>query len=180
MRALPLLLLTLFWLSGPRSSDTNVVEGAWLEDGLKWTNAPRDINPHLQSAQAEILYFGEDHKFALIHCTVIRQPKQNMTISNGDPRGVYQGEWTGNEHALSVTYRLVEATILPKGQTLPGPIQHGTIKSSHNSLTLEGKSFRRVAGLDQSAGEAVNGVKAASPSASGEGPTAITSELTMP
>jgi hypothetical protein len=180
MRALALLLLSFCWLSCPRSSDTNVVEGAWLEDGVKWTNAPRDINPHLQSAQAEVLYFGKDHKFGLIHCTVIRQPKQKITISNGDPRGVYQGEWTCGEHALSVTYRLVEATILPKGQALPGPIQHGTIKSSHNSLTFDEKSFRRVVGLDQSADEAVNGIKAASPSEPRERPKAATSELTMP
>ncbi len=163
MRVLALL-LSLFWLSAAGIADGNTLEGAWLEDGIKWIDAPSDINPHLQSAQAAILYFGKDHKFGLIYCTVVRQAKQNMTISNGDPRGVYRGEWNANEHAVSVTYRLVEATILPSGQKLPGPVQSATIKlSAGPDLVFDGKSFSRAVTLDLSADEAVNGIKAPKP-----------------
>jgi hypothetical protein len=38
--------------------------GAWLLDGVKWTNAPRDIDPQLQSGGAGVLYFRKDHSFA--------------------------------------------------------------------------------------------------------------------
>lgn len=149
------------------ASDKEAPQGAWLQDGVKWTSAPPDINPHLQSAQVAILYFGKDHKFALIYCTVGRVPKQYMTISNGDPRGVYQGEWKTDRQSISVTYQLVEATILPKGQKLPGPMQHATIKVSQGPrMTFEGKTFRRAVALDMSAAEAVYGVPKSSRNAS--------------
>ena len=153
-----LCLLVLCSATAARASAKETPRGAWLE-GAKWTNAPPDINRHLQSAQVAILYFDKDHKFALIYCTVNRIPKQYVTISNGDPRGVYQGEWKANQHGISVTYRLVEATILQQGQQLPGPMQRATIEISQDStMLLEGETFRRGVALDKSATEAVYGV----------------------
>ena len=132
-------------------------QGAWLRDGSKWESAPRDINPQLQSAEAAILYFGKDHKFALIYCTVGRAPKQYMVISNGDPRNVYEGEWKTEDKSISVTYRLVEATILRSDQKLPGPIRHGIIELSNGTVVIFKKeTYRRVAALDRSAAEAVH------------------------
>lgn len=158
-------LLSVFFLQFALAQVPNklTLEGAWLQADVKWINAPSDINPHLQSAQAAVLYFGEDHKFALIYCTVGRAAKQSMTISNGDPRGVYQGEWSIRDDTISVKYQLVEATILPQGQKLPGPIQSGALKASKDSiLVFDGKSFRRASALDKSAAEAMHGVRQSS------------------
>ncbi len=169
MKKLALLILTSLFVVAWGASDKEAPRGAWLQDGLKWTQAPPDINPHLRSAQAAILFFGEDHKFAIIYCTVGRETKKYMTISNGDPRGVYRGEWTANQSSISVTYRLEEATILQKGQTLPGPMQRATVKISQGSvMTFEAKTFRRAVALDKSASEAVYGVRQSSRNLGGQ------------
>jgi hypothetical protein len=41
--------------------------GAWLQDGMTWTKAPPDVNPHLETGAAVVMYFGDDQSFALIH-----------------------------------------------------------------------------------------------------------------
>jgi hypothetical protein len=128
------------------------LEGAWLEVDSKWINAPKEVAPHEQWSQTAVIYFGKDHKFALIYCTVIRVPKKYMNISNGDPRGVYRGEWSIEEDTVSLTYQLVEQTILLQGQKLPGPIQRAKFKiSSGPTLGFDGKQFRREVALDESA-----------------------------
>ena len=122
-------LLFLFLLSlYVRASDNDKLRGAWLEEGVKWMNVRADVNPHLQWAQAGILYFDKDNKFGLIYCTVNRVPGKYMIISAGDPRGVYKGEWKTNDHTISITYQLVEATVLKVGEKLPGPMKSGTIE----------------------------------------------------
>jgi hypothetical protein len=81
-----------------------------------------------------------------------------MTISNGDPRGVYTGEWTIHDDTVALTYQLVEQTIVLEGQKLPGPVQHAKIKiSSGPTLGFGGKQFRREVTLDESAGRAMSG-----------------------
>jgi len=163
MRKFPLFFLVFCLAVAALASDQGSPQGAWLQDGTKWTNAPADINPHLQSAPVALLYFGKDHRFALLYCTVVRVPRQYMTISNGDPRAVYQGEWKARQRSISVAYQLVEATILLKGQELPGPMQYATIQVSSGALiTLDGKTFRRAASLDKSASEALHGTKPSS------------------
>src|SRR5947209_9586154 len=109
------------------ASNERALEGAWLEVGSRWINAPKDVAPHEQWSQTAVLYFGKDHKFALIYCTVIRVPKKYVNISNGDPRGVYRGEWSIHGDKVSLSYQLVEQTVLPVGQKLPGPVQHANI-----------------------------------------------------
>lgn len=75
-----------------------------------------------------------------------------MNISNGDPRDVYRGEWRVNDDTVSLTYQLVERTVPIQGQTLPGPIQHTTIKVPQDAtLTFDGKQFRREVALDGNA-----------------------------
>ena len=126
--------------------------GAWLETDAKWVSVPKDVAPNEQWAQAAVFYFGKDHKFSLIYCTVIRVPERYMNISNGDPRGVYTGQWSVHEDRISVTYQLVEQTILLKDQKLPGPMQSATIKISGGPiLNFDGKRFRRAVALDESA-----------------------------
>jgi hypothetical protein len=127
------------------------LEGAWLEADSKWINTPKDVAPRKQSSQTAVLYFGRDHKFALIYCTVIRVAKEQLNISNGDPRGVYRGEWRIHGDSVSLTYKLVEQTIVIQGRELPGPIQHANIKLPAPTLTFDRKQFRREVALDDSA-----------------------------
>jgi hypothetical protein len=80
-----------------------------------------------------------------------------MTISHGDPRGVFIGKWNVHGSEIDIEYRLVDRTIQIKGEKLPGPIQHATIKVSHNILNFNRNSFRRSRELDKSAAEVVSG-----------------------
>jgi hypothetical protein len=138
--------------------DEGHIQGAWLQDGVKWTKAPPDINPHLQTGEAEILYFGNDQTFAIIYCVVNRVPKEYETISHGDGQVVYQGKWEAKGDDIAVEYRLVTRTVKIKGEALPGPIQHATVKASRGLLHLEKRSFHRAAGLDKGAAEVVGGL----------------------
>jgi hypothetical protein len=133
------------------------VQGAWMEDGTRWIKAPPDVNSHLETSEAEILYFGQDHTFVIIHCFVNRVPNQYETISHGDGQVVYRGRWNATGDNIDVEYRLVSRTAQIKGETLPGPIQRATIKTPHKILTFERKNFHRTPGLDKSAVEVLNG-----------------------
>jgi len=117
-------LLFLIWSQWSLATALNEheLEGAWLEADSKWVNAPKDVAPRTQSGQTAVLYFGRDHKFALIYCTVIRVAKDHLNISNGDPRSVFRGEWSIHGNTISLTYQLVEQTIVVQGRELPGPI----------------------------------------------------------
>jgi len=138
--------------------DEGHVQGAWLQDGVKWSKAPPDINAHLQTGEAEILYFGKDQAFTIIYCVVNRVPKEYETISHGDGQVIYRGKWEAQGDDIAVEYRLVSRTVKIKGEALPGPIQHATIKASDRVLHLERKTFHRTVGLDKSAAEVVNGL----------------------
>lgn len=157
MKRVLLLALTLVPLcaAAPRTMPSS---GAWLQDGIRWRNAPKDINPRLQWGEASVLYFGEDHKFALISCIVIRVPNEYTTISHGDPRGVFLGTWEVDADRIDVRYRLVDRTIRVIGEKLPGPFEKATIKSSGGVLVFQGKTFRRATGLDQSVAEVLAGI----------------------
>lgn len=158
MKTLTALLLLAFLPAFVAGLDEGHVQGAWLQDGVKWTKAPPDINPHLQTGEAEILYFGKDQTFAIIHCVVNRVPKEYETISHGDGQVVYRGKWEAAGDSIAVEYRLVSRTVKIKGEALPGPIQHATIKTSDRVLHLEKKTFHRTVGLDRSAAEVMNGL----------------------
>jgi hypothetical protein len=152
MKRFTLLCLLLSQSSLAVASTESALEGAWLEADSKWINGPKGIAPHEQTSQTAVLYFGRDHKFALIYCTVIRIPKKYMNVSNGDARGVYRGEWSIDDDTVSLTYQLVEQTVVIQGQRLPGPIQHASIKiSTGPTLSLKRKQFRREVALDDSA-----------------------------
>jgi hypothetical protein len=151
MKKMLLLMVLIFLPSLAVRSDTIFSDGAWLQDGVKWVNAPRAINPHLQSGSATVLYFDKDQTFALIYCTVGREPKKYVTISHGDPQNVFLGKWEIKGENILVEYRLVSRTIhiIPK-EELPGPIQHATMTISHGNLTFDGKTFRPTPGLNES------------------------------
>jgi hypothetical protein len=134
------------------------IQGAWLRTDVRWVKAPRDVNPHLEAGQAEILYFRADHSLAIIYCTVNRVPKKYEKISNGDGQGIYSGKWEMQGEEIAIEYRLVSRTVKIVGEALPGPIQYGTIKTSNTFLTFDRKRFLRTVGLDDSTAEALQGV----------------------
>jgi hypothetical protein len=152
MKALVLLFFFLSQSTVGIAPSESALEGAWLDTASKWINAPNGVAPKEQFSQTAVLYFGKDHKFAFIYCTVIRVPKKYTNISNGDPREVYRGEWSVNDDKVSLTYHLVERTVPIQGQTLPGPIQHATIRVPQDAtLSFDRKQFRREVALDGNA-----------------------------
>ena len=152
MRVLALLFFFLSQSTVEIAPSESALEGAWLDTASKWVKAPKGVAPKEQFSQTAVLYFGKDHKFTFIYCTVIRVPKKYMNISNGDPRGVYRGEWSDNDDKVSLTYQLVERTVPIQGETLPGPIQHATIKVPQDAtLSFDRKQFRREVALDRKA-----------------------------
>jgi len=152
MRVLALLMFFLSQSTVGIAPTESALEGAWLDTASKWVKAPKGVAPKEEFSQTAVLYFGKDHKFTVIYCTVIRVPKIYMNISNGDPRDVYRGEWSVNENTVSLTYQLVERTVPIQGQTLPGPIQHATFKVPQDAtLSFDRKQFRREVALDGNA-----------------------------
>jgi hypothetical protein len=149
MRVLALLFVFLAQSTVGIAPSESSLEGAWLDTASKWVKAPKGVAPKEQFSQTAVLYFGKDHKFTFIYCTVIRVPKQYMNISNGDPRGVYRGEWSVNDDKVSLTYQLVERTVPIRGERLPGPVEHATIKAPQDAtLRFDRKQFRREVALD--------------------------------
>jgi hypothetical protein len=149
MRVLALLFFFLFQSTVGIARSESALEGAWLDSASSWVKAPKGVAPKERFSQTAVLFFAKDHKFTFIYCTVIRVPKRYMNISNGDPRSVYRGGWSVNDDKVSLTYQLVERTVPIQGQTLPGPIQHATIKVPQDAtLSFDRKQFRREAGLD--------------------------------
>lgn len=149
--------LMLFALPKTNYGSDREFGGAWMEKNPKWSVGL--VNPSLQCAQTSILFFGRHNDVTFIECTILRQPNK-MTVSPGDPRGVYRGEWKASTRGrMSVTYRLVEATILPTGMKLPGPIQHGLIEILPDGFVeFDNRVFERTSALDHSAHEAVYGI----------------------
>jgi len=144
-----LLMVFIFLPSLAARSDDSFPNGAWLQDGVRWINAPRTINPHLQGGSAAVLYFGKDQTFALIYCTVGREPKKYITISHGDPLNVFLGKWEIKGDNISLEYRLVFRTIRVIPEELPGPVQQATMKASHNILNFDMKTFNPTPGLNE-------------------------------
>jgi hypothetical protein len=122
----------LFLLSSQSSfagaPNESFLEGAWLEADSNWVNAPKDVAPREQWSQTAVLYFGKGHKFALIYCTVIRVPKKYMNISNGDPRGVYRGEWSIHDDTVSLTYQWSNKPYLFRARSYRVPFNTQTSK----------------------------------------------------
>lgn len=126
-------------------------EGAWLQDGAKWSKAPREYNAKLHFARTAIIYFGADHTFALIYATVNRVPEEYEVISNGDGQEVYLGTWGIADNTIALNYRLVRRTVHAKGEQLPGPMKTESARRRGSALVFLGHSFHRSAALDESA-----------------------------
>jgi hypothetical protein len=132
-----------------------VPQGAWLQDGLKWSKAPKKINPRLSYAQAVLAYFGPNHAFSIIYATVNRVPAEYEVICNGCGQVVYSGSWELDEKAIRVKFRLVYRTVELRGEQLPGPVNEDTVKFVGDALVLLGHSFHRASALDTSVLESI-------------------------
>lgn len=131
--------------------------GAWLQTKLKWKNPPASINPQLQASPATILYFGEDHTFAVLICVVNRIPGKDISINDEAGLTLQRGQWTANQKGIAVWSELV----LPRTKQWPegplwGPaIQQATIRRSHDLLILSDMKFEREPELDDDAHQAM-------------------------
>jgi len=131
-------------------------QGAWLQDGIKWANAPKEINPRLSSGRAAIVYFGPNHAFAVIYATVNRVQRQYEVICNGCGQVVYSGTWEIDKKTIKVKYRLVSRTVEVAGEQLPGPLKEDTANLEGDAIVFLGHSFHRAADLDANVREFVS------------------------
>ena len=122
--------------------------GAWLQDGIKWSKAPKEINPKLTSGRAAIAYFSPDHMFALIYATVNRVQGEYEVICNGCGQAVYSGSWELAKKTVRVKYRLVSRTVQVAGEQLPGPVKEDAAKIEGDTIVFLGHSFHRATALD--------------------------------
>jgi hypothetical protein len=142
---LALLLILSFGVTSQKVDTT----GAWLPVHMKWTYGPISINPNFSTAEAKILYFDEQGRFALVACRINRE-KGEYVISNGDGQAVFTGEWDGHLPG-HVKYRLVSRTVEIRGETLPGPWRKSKIQAtSKGYLLFQGELYRHVEELGPS------------------------------
>ena len=129
--------------------------GTWLPLELHWRAAPRSVDRDLKSAQAEILYFYKDGRFALVDCTLYKR-RTGITVSKGDAQGVYAGTWHADGEDVKVKYRLTYRTI----EIVGGPPQNRDFDASlkllnDQTLSFRGKVFQRDHRVDASVEEDV-------------------------
>lgn len=129
---------------GQRSQFT----GAWLENPTKWSQPPPELELKERFTEAALVYFREDHNFLLIYATVIRGPSSEV-VSRGDGRVIYIGTWSQNGPTLRVEYRLVDRTVLTKGESLPGPTQVADARLKDGALLFDKMRFRPDARLSK-------------------------------
>lgn len=135
--------------------DVDQLRGAWLQRDLRWEKAPKQVNARLRTSTATLLYFADDHTFALMYCVVNQVPREYTSISHGDGVGLYRGQWTADRKGVAVWYEFVP--MRPKQWTgFPGPglpIEHAMIHRDRNQLSLGDMKFIREPKLDEDARE---------------------------
>lgn len=135
--------------------DADQLRGAWLQSNLEWERAPKQVNPSLRTGTAALVYFADDHTFAVIYCVVNQVPGEYISISHGDGVALYRGQWTPDRKGVAVWYEFVP--VRPKQWTgFPGaglPIEHAIIHRDQNQLSLGDMKFLREPKLDEDAYE---------------------------
>jgi hypothetical protein len=147
MMKLRFLFAFLWLLVVPSHSQTLQVSGAWCQTGIQWTKPPAELHRDERSAEAALLYFGPNSRFALIYGIVI-QGSNWATLSHGDGQTVYLGTWTLDGTVIRIQYQLVSKTFLREGDKLPGPRLNKTVQSAGGVLLFEKMRFRRDKRLD--------------------------------
>jgi hypothetical protein len=146
MKRLCLLLCFVVIALGRALSQETNLSGTWLPEKLRWQAAPRSISRNLRSSQTELLWLAKDGDLAIIDCTIYQQGSK-LTISAGDPEGVYIGKWHGIGLEIAIDYRLAYRTIQLIGAP-PEKEHHDILQVSNGRLVFHGKSFRREPQLD--------------------------------
>lgn len=115
---------------------------------MRWQKPPAELD-YLKEryAEAAVLYFSPDQRFLLLYGTII-QPPQHEGKSVGDACTAYMGTWKLTGKSIRIEYRLVSATIVQKGETLPGPIKKDDVHVKGNALLLQKDHFERDKNLD--------------------------------
>jgi hypothetical protein len=132
----------------PSSSQTPPVLGAWRQESLRWIKAPAELHEQERSAEAALLYFGSDHRFALVYGT-INQGTSWETLSHGDGQTVYLGTWVLDGPSILIDYQMVSKTFLREGDSLPGPKLKKTIQlRKRGDLLFDTVRFTRDTRLD--------------------------------
>lgn len=157
MKSLVILLAALFLASPVLPASDNVTEirpaGTWIQNDVKWKNAPESGNPHLQVADVKLLLFNADHTFAVVECVLNRVPHKYIAISHGDGEIVYLGTWQSVANHIVANYRLVSRTVALEGERLPGEEQREVVTGSRSLLRFGGRSYKRTRALEKSTTE---------------------------
>lgn len=133
--------------------------GAWVPAHIEWEHAPASVNPKLDTATTTVLYLGENQRFAVIGCVVLKASGR-LTISHGDGQQISSGEWDGKLPGR-VKYRLVSRTVQRVDETLPGPWDVKKLASAPKGyLLFEGKLYRHAAEIEPSIRELLEGTGA--------------------
>ena len=114
---------------------------------MTWKKPPAELELKGRYAGAAVLYFSPNQRFLLFYGTIIQQPKHEDK-SVGDACVAYMGTWKLTGNSVRVEYRRVSATIVEKGETLPGPIKNEDIHVKGNALLLQKDRFERDKNLD--------------------------------
>lgn len=121
--------------------------GAWRQTNVRWKKPPAELELKQRYAEAAVLYFRPDQRFALVYGTVI-QGHRFEAISGGDGRVVYVGTWKLTGDSLHVEYRLVSRTVPKEGEALPGPVHREDVRVRGSTLLFQKNRFRRDEKLD--------------------------------
>jgi hypothetical protein len=154
-KSVTVLLLALL-LTLPITSESPSISGAWLQSEVKWNKPPAELHLKQQYAESAVLYFGVNHKFALVYGTVIRSANSEG-LSHGDGRVVYLGKWEIVSGTVRVTYHLVSRTVRIANEALPGPTQMRELENTNGTLVFNAMQFHRESGLDQDMRATVDG-----------------------
>lgn len=63
--------------------------------------------PRLRTSTAALLYFADDHTFALMYWVVNQVPREYTSISHGDGVALYRGQWMVDRKGVAMWYEFV-------------------------------------------------------------------------
>ena len=154
------LIVLLLWSCAAYAQTAKII-GAWLPVDVKWEHAPPEINPKLETGATTVLYFGEHGQFAMLICTVNREPGHYTTLSQGDGQVISLGEWDDRLPG-TVKYRLVSRNVAAEGEKLPGSWHDEKLTSTKKGyLLFRGQLYRKVDDLGHSVRESLKSVSPA-------------------
>lgn len=114
----------------------------------RWAAAPKEVNPDLRAAGAQIIYFEADGAFTLWSGTVYSQRHEAATISAGDSETLYSGHWTQSPSGLKISMKKVYADVRIIGETLPSQEEVLIGHLDGNRILFRSFWFERTPSMD--------------------------------